>query len=204
MPPVFPFDCGYIFYCRPRPVFWSNVQHTKKQRLSVENSTLLNLKSCSFTPKFIFPVHDLIQSDVRGGIGNKETYFYWFPAQVPFSLLLVNFLAVWEIRFFPLFISKIWLFSACTFELLKQFHEKQCWFINQKQTEITATDCIPCTQHSKQTFVNNSNNKKWAWKMMRQWIVTFYLLFLHCEHDWNLALCINIAAFSLKEFIFIL
>lgn len=39
---------------------------------------------------------------------------------------------------------------------------------------------------------------------MKQWIATFYFLLVHCEHDWNLLLCINIAAFNLKEFIFTL
>lgn len=58
------------------------------------------LKSCSLVPTFFVRVNDPIWNDARAGTGYKYTYFYWFSAQVPFSLLLVNFLAVWEIRFF--------------------------------------------------------------------------------------------------------
>lgn len=154
MPPVFLFDSGYLFLCMSRPALWSNVQYKKKQRLSIENSTLLNLNLCgSFTPKFIFPVHGLIQSDVRGGTGNKEIYFYWFPAQVPFSFLLVNFLVVWEIRFFSTVHPQIltlqclhfWTFETVPWKMVLVHKSKAGWdhcnWLHSMHTTFKANIC---------------------------------------------------------------
>lgn len=118
------------------------------------------LKSCSLLPKIFPHYHDPTWSDENGEVVIMKQTFMGFLKKFHLAFL-VNFLLVWERRFFFTFIHLQSLnFSACTFELTKLLQEKQGWFINQRLLWLSDFHEDKIQKKLLPTTAIN----KWTWK----------------------------------------
>lgn len=111
------------------------------------------LKSCSLLPKIFLHDHDPTWSDENGELVTMKQTFMGFLKKFHLTFL-VNFLGVWERRFF-------YLYSSPKFQCLHFWTDKVVTWKRGlvHKPKVAVTECLPWRQNSKETLGNQSNKQ---------------------------------------------